>query len=169
MKKIIYIFFAITLIVISCKKFNYQEKSTPSCELCSYADSLEGNFRGKVYGTAFSSYSNDSATVTIEHIYLNNNTFEDSTNMYIKVSYIFDQEPYMTFGPDTFRLVDRTGIPKSFGRFTNNINETNTYQSTSSHTVKTYYFNSDYTDLKQESVSLKWPTVTLIGGHFIRQ
>ncbi len=167
MKKIIYTFFSITLFVISCQKFNYQEKSTPSCELCSYADSLEGNFRGKFIGVQF--YPNDSMTVNVEHIFLHNNNYDDSTNMYLKVSYIFEPSSNHTLAPDTFRMVDRTGIPKSFGRFSQNINQDDTYQSDNSHTVKTYYFNYNYVDFKQESVGVKWPTVTILGGHFIRQ
>lgn len=75
--------------LLSCKKFDHQELPIPNCELCDYAPTLEGSFRGYASGIAVPNYG-DSMNIVMEQIFLGNSQFEDSTYIHYHVSYSFD-------------------------------------------------------------------------------
>lgn len=81
-------------VFLSCKKKfdHFVESGSPepltSCELCQYADSLEGTYRG--YFTGIHYYTSpDTINIDLEHIFLNLGTVEDSTKMFFKITLHF--------------------------------------------------------------------------------
>lgn len=87
--------FILLLVLCSCnKKFKHtiSAESTPkSCELCSYADQISGQYRGQAYSQYY--YFQDSLTVTMEHIFLNLGPQTDSTTMYFRRIKDYDTKP----------------------------------------------------------------------------
>jgi len=85
----------LTLLVVAlsaCSKFEHQETQVeiPSCELCAWADSLEGMYVGNYnyqvthpYGFIDTIYS---AQFVIQHVFLNKGPMDDSTRMYFQVT-----------------------------------------------------------------------------------
>ncbi len=86
-----------TFFFLGCnKKFDhkpYTETNNPTnCELCGYANSMEGQYRGNSTTTA--SYpTQDSLTVSLEHIFLNLGPKIDSNIMYFRRTKDFDTRP----------------------------------------------------------------------------
>lgn len=85
----------LTLLVFAlsaCSKFEHQETQVeiPSCELCAWADSLEGAYAGNfTYQVAHPYGLNDtidSAHFVIQHVFLNNGPLDDYTRMYFQVT-----------------------------------------------------------------------------------
>lgn len=89
--KTVIILFSFLLILGSCnKKFKHEGPVSPqtvSCELCDYADSISGTYRGF---SDIDYHPDDSVTITLEHIFLNLGNNLDSTSMYFKVTKTFD-------------------------------------------------------------------------------
>ena len=90
--------FLITFVLIasfftSCKKFVHQDVTpeTPACELCAWADSLEGEYEGD-YNYIVSSSSMGvfdtvySAHFAVEHVFMDLGPLDDSTRMFFKVT-----------------------------------------------------------------------------------
>lgn len=75
--------------LLSCKKFDHQELELPNCELCDYAPTLEGSFRGYASGIAVPNYG-DSMNIVLEQVFLGNSQYEDSTYIHYRVTYNFD-------------------------------------------------------------------------------
>ena len=80
------------ILLLSCSKFEHQEVTTeiPSCELCAWADSLEGDYEG-TYTLAFVNsmgYNDtiDSLHFSVQHIFLNKGPLDDSTRMFFLVT-----------------------------------------------------------------------------------
>lgn len=78
--------------MLSCSKFEHQEVTTeiPSCELCAWADSLEGDYAG-TYTLAYVNpmgYNDtiDSLHFSVQHIFLNKGPLDDSTRMFFQVT-----------------------------------------------------------------------------------
>lgn len=104
----------ISLFIVSCEKYEYEHHlfSNPSCKLCSFAESLEGTYKGIAVGVsvppALSSFPHkDSVTMTVSQVFLNQNTFEDSTYMYFAVSFKYHSLPEIKW--DTVQIIDTTG------------------------------------------------------------
>ena len=102
-------FIVVVSSLTSCnKKFKHQASNQvsllTSCELCSYADSLAGAYRGKWTGASFSP---DSATITLEHIYLSLGNPIDSSQMFFKKTTAFDNNPTQI---DTVSIADHSGL-----------------------------------------------------------
>lgn len=76
-------------LVSSCNKFEHETFTVPSCELCDYAETLEGTYRGLSSGIFAPNYS-DSMTLFVEQIFLGNSQYEDSTYLHFKVYWNFD-------------------------------------------------------------------------------
>lgn len=93
---IIVLIIAFTFITLSCKKVDYSSLSS-TCELCQFANETEGTYRGVMSWdsvvTMFPDVTllSDSVTVEVEHIFLNNNPYDDSTIMYFRTTWIRDQ------------------------------------------------------------------------------
>ncbi len=69
----------------ACKKRKFDHTATPTpgaCELCAYADSLEGTYTGQVTGQDYPTPHDQ--TVTFEHIFLNFNSPIDSAIMFLR-------------------------------------------------------------------------------------
>lgn len=90
--------FTLLVLLLSCnKKFDHSipiESAPTSCELCSYADQISGQYRG--YSHWHYNAFQDSLTVSIEHIFLNLGPYTDSTTMYFKRTKDFDTKPTRT-------------------------------------------------------------------------
>jgi hypothetical protein len=82
---------AILLSLYSCKKFEHKgEPKLPSCELCEFADSIEGTYVGRSYGLfqingSNAYHSNDTFQMDVTHIFLNTNSAIDSTIMFFRL------------------------------------------------------------------------------------
>jgi hypothetical protein len=97
--------------ISACGKYKHQELSNPeSCELCAHALTLEGTFRGQVYIQEFGTgtITNDSATMTVQQVFLNNSTFDDSTTMYFATTYVHDNSSNVVVY-DTVNIHDYKG------------------------------------------------------------
>jgi hypothetical protein len=85
MRKII--FLSCALILFGCKKMEYDNEidfSDLSCELCDFAEQIEGHYLG--VSNAYASTADDSVTFDVQQIFLNESTFIDSTLMYFTVT-----------------------------------------------------------------------------------
>jgi hypothetical protein len=110
MRYILIIGFILSL--VSCKKYTHHEPVAPNCNECSLADSLNGTYRGIAGGFQVpdnppGSYS-DSLTMTVEHIFLGNSQYEDSTVMHFKTSFKYDSSGDTIF--DTVQVDLSTGV-----------------------------------------------------------
>lgn len=79
------------LALFSCGKFEHHEPDlNPSCEMCAWADSLEGLYSGTMihenYVNGSSSIWTDSLYVQVEHTFVNQNPYHDSTVMYFRLT-----------------------------------------------------------------------------------
>lgn len=89
--KLLTTFILLAVILFGCKKFDHKnsEVEIPSCELCSWADSLEGEYAGH-YDYSISGMvqfeTTDSLHFTVQHIYLNKGPLDDSTRMFFEVT-----------------------------------------------------------------------------------
>ena len=98
---------SILTVLCGCQKFEHSDVKASSCELCTYANTLEGTYRGKI---SCYWYGNDSATVEIQQIFLGNSLYEDSTYMYFTAQLTFDTlSPGPSLGIDTFRIQNISG------------------------------------------------------------
>ena len=94
------LFFCFVAAFVSCNKeeleppFSYLEFSNTSCELCDFADSITGTYRGEAYGVTLPGPSlNDSMTMIVEHIFLGNESYADSVIMYFRTLRWYDYDP----------------------------------------------------------------------------
>ena len=85
--------FSVILVLFSCKKFEHKDvEPVVSCELCSYADSLEGVYKGpssKVLWYVPMDYFKDSVEITVSHIFENLGAYHDSTVMHLQLDYVY--------------------------------------------------------------------------------
>ena len=79
-------FLAFVLCIFGCRK--HESFTYTTCELCDYAKGIEGTYKGVVNGFVFfiNEHYTDSATLEVQQIFLNNNTYDDSTMMYFSVT-----------------------------------------------------------------------------------
>lgn len=112
MKKYLYLLIAGTLVAITgCKKFEHGTVEAPSnCSLCSFAESIEGTYRGEISGDypGGGPYT-DSVTMTVQQVFMNNNAFDDSTTMYFATTHTMDNEGAGT-EYDTIQIRSADGI-----------------------------------------------------------
>jgi hypothetical protein len=109
------IYIALFGLIAGCQKYEHNELSNPdSCDLCPHASTLEGTYRGEVYKLEFGTgnISNDSATMTVQQIFMNNNTYDDSTTMYFATTYVHDSSANL-IAYDTINIHDTYGIARS--------------------------------------------------------
>ena len=111
-KKYFIIFLSIALL-FGCSKFDHQDLNVQqSCDLCDYADSLNGTYRGLVLNNELPAFvqlgdNYDSLTITVEHIFLNNDPYGDSLYMNFATSFAFDSIPDITY--DTIQIRSASG------------------------------------------------------------
>ncbi|MFT5778886.1 MAG: hypothetical protein ACI837_001843 [Crocinitomicaceae bacterium] len=115
--KYFYLFLALN--VISCTKYDHHEVNMDvSCELCDWADNLEGLYSGLMTSELNTPTLNDiwydSLYIQVSHIFMNLNSYDDSTAMYFQFTEYHDSlsDP----NPITYRKVvsrDSTGIMAS--------------------------------------------------------
>lgn len=90
MKK--FIFIIVITGLISCKKFSHDTEPlvAQSCELCAYADALTGEYEGMIDGilNPFFGSNNGLMHVELEHIFLDQGAYIDSTIMFMKMTSI---------------------------------------------------------------------------------
>ena len=109
--------FLVILFFSACKKFVHEdiEAAIPSCELCAWADSLEGEYDGyynyTVNGSIGQFTSIDSLHFSVQHIFLNKGPLDDSTRMFFQVT--------RTGGSDTPDDVSIWVVDDSLGIFLN--------------------------------------------------
>lgn len=90
MKGIIYIV-VLSVLLASCEKYEHKDVVLPVCNLCEFADSLNGHYRGKATGIC--SGCNDTLNYFIQHIFPPNlNMYEDSSIMYFSALSYFDSD-----------------------------------------------------------------------------
>lgn len=94
------------IVLFSCEKYDHMNIVIPDCELCDYAASVEGSYRG--FRDALYPELEDSLTVLVQQVYLENSQIEDSTIMFLETTTIFDN---ITWGPiiDTVRVDNSQG------------------------------------------------------------
>lgn len=88
-----FIIISILLIsLISCKKFSHDTEPlvAQSCELCAYADSLTGKYEGMISGVYNPFFGSEGGlmNVELEHVFLNQGAYIDSTIMFMKMTAI---------------------------------------------------------------------------------
>ncbi len=102
----------LTFFILGCSKDKAVE--IPRCELCNFAESLNGTYKGIASGVAvypdnpsipFS--NNDSITIIVSHIFLHQNQIDDSTNMYFLPEYWYEMDQIHKF--DTLKISSLDG------------------------------------------------------------
>lgn len=146
--------------VASCNKFEHETFILPNCELCGYAETLEGTYRGLSYGIAVPDFS-DSITITVEQVFLGNSQYEDSTFMRFKVYYDFDS----SFDVEIHNIT----LLNSSGNCEANMSSVLGTSNQSSHPENYYEFASD--SLKISYYSNTGPTTfgSFFHGNFAKQ
>lgn len=76
------------ILFFSCEKFEHSELNVPNCNLCDYASSVEGTYRG--YRNSIYPQQEDSLTILVQQIYLGNSQIEDSTIIFLEMTTIYD-------------------------------------------------------------------------------
>lgn len=108
----------LVVMLVACGKYKHKPLSNPQgCKLCPLASSLVGTYRGQVYirGLMTGIITNDSATMTLDQVFLNNSTFDDSTTMYFATTYVHDSSA-TTIIHDTVNIHDLTGTVVNMGK-----------------------------------------------------
>ena len=101
---------AIIGVIASCNKFEHETQTIPNCELCDYAETLEGSYRGASGGIGVPNYD-DSVTISVAQVFAGNSQYEDSTLIRLKVDYDFDSSP--TTRTHTIQLLNDNGDCKA--------------------------------------------------------
>ncbi len=86
MNRVLKIFISV-IILISCNKFEHHDSIIqPSCELCNWANNLEGTYSGEMTTSITTSGPPviwyDSIYIQVSHYFANNNSINDSSVMY---------------------------------------------------------------------------------------
>lgn len=90
MRAITYLNISLLVVLFSCSKFEHEELDVVvTCELCDWADAREGFYAGVMThdlqtNSQDTTYT-DSLYIQVEHVFLNNNAYQDSTVMYFKL------------------------------------------------------------------------------------
>lgn len=78
------------LFIMSCSKFEHTDLNpNPPCDLCDWASERDGVYSGVMYAydNSTSSYEiGDTVTFTVDHVFLNQSSFDDSTRMYFEIT-----------------------------------------------------------------------------------
>lgn len=76
------------LIITACSKFEHTELDlNPPCVLCDWAEQREGTYTGTVFsGSSPNSGGYSNKTIEVQHIFLNQSTYDDSTRMYFNIT-----------------------------------------------------------------------------------
>ena len=98
------VYFLSVIGLLGCNKFEHTDLSNSGCELCGYAQSLEGEYRGEI-GSVYT-WPNDSVTVLIEQVFLGQSSLQDSLIIHLKMTYTPDNKPSYI---DTIRLNSYNG------------------------------------------------------------
>lgn len=99
--------------MVGCSKYEHPEMAVPNCELCPYAESIEGTYRGRAGGLAVTPnpelpfYHTDSMTMIVRQIFLGQSPFIDSTKMFFETEYWFDYTQTHKF--DTIEITSEAG------------------------------------------------------------
>ena len=164
MKKHLYIpIVAAVLVITGCKKFEHGTTDSPvACDLCAYAEGIEGTYRGEVNGQfpGGSSYV-DSVTMTVQQIFLNNNAYDDSTTMYFATTHAMDTQGTST-DYDTIQIRSADGEVWFAGgeQFSNNgIIGTNT----------DFWIRNDTINRKLRLLTMTGYTYTTYDGYLLKQ
>ena len=98
MKKLIPLL--LLLLTNSCNKFEHLDLTYyPTCDLCNFAESLNGTYRGYATGLGVDyeipmvANSGDSVTMTVQQVFIGNSSIEDSTRMRFLTSITYDSWP----------------------------------------------------------------------------
>jgi hypothetical protein len=110
-------------VLSACKKIDYSKYGN-SCELCDFAEETEGTYRGAMSWDSLLGLNpnnhvtlSDSVTVDVEQIFLNNNPYDDSTNMYFRTTWIRDQVGLINI--DTILINNPDGIVGFYSNISN--------------------------------------------------
>lgn len=107
MKRFVVKILLIGFVLTACQKIKYKDESYPNCQLCHYASQWVGNYRGPVTGVYVLDQL-DTINVSVEQIFLGLNTYEDSTIMCFKMTYVLDKDPtYVHY--DTIQIESYNG------------------------------------------------------------
>ena len=107
------LFGVLCTVLLACKKFKHEElNAQPSCDLCAFADSLSGTYRGLVVHNEMPSFvtggnNYDSLTITVNHIFFDADPYGDSLYMNFETSFAFDSVPGITY--DTIQIRSASG------------------------------------------------------------
>ena len=92
-KQLIILVLATVLVIVGCNKFEHESVEAPlACDLCSFAQGIEGTYRGEIHGDPPSGPYVDSVTMTVEQVFMNNNSYDDSTTMYFATTHTMDTQ-----------------------------------------------------------------------------
>lgn len=109
------IFISILLVGLffSCTKFDHLAANNPiKCDLCDFADSIEGTFvglsNGVVHPNGNTPYGSDTFYIELKHIFLNTASTIDSTVMFFRTKAYQDSSIYYKY--DTICINNRNGM-----------------------------------------------------------
>lgn len=111
--KRLFIISIVLLALFSCKKYEHEDFNIPSCELCDFAKSIEGTYRGLAGGYAVIDnpsvpyWPTDSITLMIEQIFIGESDYIDSTRMHFVTKHWFDYSPTPKY--DTIEIIRPDG------------------------------------------------------------
>jgi hypothetical protein len=148
--------------VVSCHKFEHELFEIPNCELCQYAETLEGTYRGMSGGVAVPNYG-DSVTITVDQIFLGNSQYEDSTFIRLEVNYDFDSSTVVK--THIIRLLNDNGHCKAYMEGVFGPSGSNVF----SHPQGYYTFTTDSLKVSYSNTSGISQTVPYFGGNFAKQ
>jgi len=96
-------------IILSCKKFKHANQTLPACTNCAFADSLSGTYRGHAYGVEVPYlWDGDSVTLQVEHIFMKDSKYEDSTVMHFRTAFKYDSATDTVY--DTVQILSNSGL-----------------------------------------------------------
>ncbi len=108
------IYFLSVIVLFGCNKFKHADLSNSGCELCGYAKSLEGEYRGYMYSA--NSNISDSISIFIEQVFIGESKVQDSLVMQLKMTYVQDNKPPII---DTLRINNNRGKTMDYSYYDN--------------------------------------------------
>lgn len=145
-----------------CNKFEHETLTLPNCELCDYAESLEGIYRGMSGGFSAPNYG-DSVTITVEHVFLGNSQYEDSTFVKLKVDYDFDSSSEIK--THIIELLNSSGECDAYMEGVFGPTGSNVFSSPQGY----YQFATDSLKISYTNTSGNSQTIPYFGGDFAKQ
>ncbi len=111
------------MVLTACRKFKHEPTpSVESCELCSFAESLNGVYKGKQGPSIFGPINYcqplaDTFEYHVQHVFLNKGEYIDSTVMFFHIWGFYQTQPLNIFH-DTISINNENGFvatPSSYG------------------------------------------------------